>query len=832
MIRFPSPLPVRPICRTLGCFILLAALAHIAAAASAPAEAGDAPAIPGGELQIIGPEGKPVGACPLKHTEVTADISGFVARTTVRQIFHNPLEEKIEAIYTFPLPQDSAVDEMIMTVGDRRVVGQVKPRDEARDIYEAARARGHVASLLDQERPNIFTQSVANIEPGAEVVIEIGYVETLKYEDGWYEFTFPMVVGPRYMPGVPSGGQGHGWQPDTDQVPDASRISPPITPEGTRAGHDISLSVNIDAGMPVQEIQSVLHHIDEARPENSHVVKVALRNEKEIPNRDFILRYRTAGDEITDGMLIHEDERGRFFTLLLQPPVRVLPEQARAKEMIFVIDKSGSMSGFPIEKAKQTMSMAIEGMNPNDTFNLIIFDGGRGQLFERSQPNTPQNRKSAQEFLATLQGSGGTEMMPAVLQALEGQDPKRVRIVCFMTDGYVGNDMAIIDAVKKNAGTARVFSFGIGQAVNRYLLDGMAHAGRGEVEYVTLQSQSDAAVKRFHERIHSPVLTDISIDFGDLAVEEVYPQAIPDLFSSKPIMVHGRLKGDRPAAGAITLRGKTAEGDHERRIDIAPPEGEMQAEHAALPSLWARAKVADLMMRDLTGLQHGSFPEDLKRQITDIGMQFALMTQFTSFVAVEEMTITVGGEPRTIAVPVEMPDGVSYEGIFGDRRGGMPVASRRASGVGGHVALYSRMDRIESAARPATGEPMRQLAEERQRIRNLTEDADLGLAYMEPSSDPQDKLAPALTDLADRVEQDGRDGNLTDGELRVVDYRVDVMISLADLSPQTLQALEELGFEESGRSHTTRLLIGAIDVRKLKELSELPSVVRIRPVAG
>ncbi|MCH8242345.1 MAG: hypothetical protein IH897_07015, partial [Planctomycetes bacterium] len=261
-----------------------------------------------------------------QFSDVEADIAGFIARVTVRQAFHNPLDRKIEAVYVFPLPQGAAVDDMIMTVGDRRIAGQIKPRAEAREVYEAAKAAGHVASLLDQERPNIFTQSVANIEPGVEVIIEISYVETLKYEDGVFEWVFPMVVGPRYIPGGGSAPAPMTKGTPTQQVPDADKITPPVTPKGTRAGHDISVTVNIDAGMELFELASVLHEIDVNMLDETRAA-VSLKDRAVIPNKDFILRYRLATDEIEDDFLVHSDERGTFFTLVLQPPRRVIPAQ-------------------------------------------------------------------------------------------------------------------------------------------------------------------------------------------------------------------------------------------------------------------------------------------------------------------------------------------------------------------------------------------------------------------------------------------------------------------------------------------------------------------------
>jgi Ca-activated chloride channel family protein len=815
------------------------------------------PEIPGGELQILDDQGKAVGACPLKHTDVEADIVGFVGRVTVKQTFHNPLDKKIEAIYVFPLPQDAAVDDMVMTVGERRIVGQIKQREEAREIYEAAKAAGHVASLLDQERPNIFTQSVANIEPGVQVVIEISYVETLKYEDGVFEWVFPMVVGPRYVPGQPTSkvpevpdelkGQvvevdksrvqegpdepkGTGWSPDTDQVPDASKITPPVVKEGMRAGHDVSLTVDMEAGMELHDLGSTLHEVDivSATPGQA---TVTLRNQAEIPNKDFILHYRLASDEIGDAFLVHSDERGSFFTLILQPPKRVIPQQLVPRELIFVLDTSGSMGGFPIDKAKEVMALAIDAMRPADTFNLITFAGRTQILWNAPRPATAENIAEARTLLGSLKGGGGTEMMKAINAALvqtKPEGPGPIRIVMFMTDGYVGNDMAIIDAVKRNAGTTRVFSFGVGNSVNRFLLDGMAHAGRGEVEYVTFGSQAAAAVERFHERVLAPVLTDIDIDWGDLPVADVYPKQTPDLFSAKPIMVHGRLTG--PAEGTITLRGNTGAGAYEDQIEVTEPEP--PSDHDALASLWARAKVADLMMRDMGALQGGTFPEDLKSQITNLGIEFRLMTQFTSFVAVEEMTVTVGGEPATITVPVEMPDGVSYEGVFGaPRMGGLVVAG---GGFGGGAALSGKRGSwnfgLAGRARRAPAQPAagQQVAVARERLAEADEED--ALATQRPP-EPGDKLAEALRGLAEKVEKEGTDGNLTVGKLRVIDWKVDVMIFLADTSPQTLKAMKDLGFVQTGESKAVTLLIGTIDVRKLEDLAKVAAVIRVKPVA-
>jgi Ca-activated chloride channel family protein len=605
-----------------------------------------------GELEAVGKDGKSLGACPLKHTDVKAEISGFLSRVKVTQEFENNFSEKIEAVYVFPLPNKAAVDDMTMRIGERVVRGRIMKREEAKEVYEAAKSNGQIASLLDQERANIFTQSIANILPGEKVIIEISYVETLKYEDGQYEFVFPMVVGPRYIPGNPTGKQGGGTSPDTDKVPDASKITPPIAKD--RAGHDISLEVRLDAGVPVETIASQSHQIDSNRISAASSV-IKLKNEKTIPNKDFILRYDVAGKKIEDAVLLHRAEKGGYFTLILQPPDTVRPQDVTPKEIVFVLDTSGSMSGFPIEKAKESMKLALDGLNPQDTFNLITFAGDTSVLFDRPVPATAENRRKAQAFLETREGGGGTEMMKAIVAALAPSDSQQhVRIVCFMTDGYVGNEPEIIAEIQKHP-NARVFSFGIGSSVNRLLLDKMAEEGRGEVEYVALGDDGSAAAGRFHERVRSPLLTDISLDFGNLPVADVYPKRINDLFSAKPVVVHGRFT--KAGSGVIRLRGKSFGREVVREINVNLPENEPN--HDVLATLWARTRIDDLTSQDYTNQK----PE-IRDAITNIGLEYRLLTQFTSFVAVEERIVTDGGQPRRIEVPVELPEGVSPENVF------------------------------------------------------------------------------------------------------------------------------------------------------------------------
>src|SRR5438067_4333434 len=522
-----------------------------------------------GTLQAVDPVGNAKAVCPLKHTDVKAQISGFLSRVVVTQEFENPFAEKIEAVYTFPLPQNAAVDDMTMIVGDRTVRGKILRREQAEAVYEAAKTNGQTASLLNQERTNIFTQSVANILPGEQIKITISYVETLKYEDGSYEFVFPMVVGPRYVPGSPTfapvSAKGNGFAPNTDSVPDASRITPQPVPEGMRVGHDISLDVTLDAGVPIDALSSKTHEVNVERPDD-HRAHVSLKDEATIPNKDFILRYDVAGKKIEDALLLHTADKGGYFTLILQPPLRVTAEDVTPKELVFVLDTSGSMSGFPIEKAKETMKLALDNLYPYDTFNLITFSGDEHILFPEPVPATKENLAKAQAFLESRQGDGGTEMMKAIKASMDPSDAQgHVRIVCFMTDGYVGNDLEIIGEVQKHP-NARVFAFGIGNGVNRFLLDSMARYGRGEVEYVGLLDDGSAAAKRFHERIRNPLLTDISVDWNGMAVSDVYPKTIPDLFGAKPVILSGKYSGN--GKGVIRLKGKMSGRDFVREIPV------------------------------------------------------------------------------------------------------------------------------------------------------------------------------------------------------------------------------------------------------------------------
>jgi len=599
---------------------------------------------------------------PLKHTDVDAYVTGYIARVNVTQHFTNPYKEPIEAVYVFPLPENAAVDAMTMKIGERVIKGVIKKREEAREIYEQAIKEGKTASLLEQERPNIFTQTVGNIMPGDDIYIEISYVQDLKYDHGSYEYTFPMVVGPRYIPGEQSGKKTDGgWSEDTDRVPDASKITPPVLKPEYRSGHDISLKLTVDAGVPIRNFFCPSHDIEQQVKGESQVV-VQIKKGDQIPNKDFIFRYDVAGSKPEYALLTHATKEGDgYFMLMIQPKASFKIAEITPREVVFVVDRSGSMSGFPIEKVKEAMKLCVENLHPDDYFQVIAFSYSAERFAPSPVPNTPENVKKAIAYIESLDGSGGTEMLTGVNEALSvDRDParKRRRFVLFMSDGYVGNEAEIIAAIEAKLEGARVFSFGVGSSVNRYLLEGMARAGRGYATYCRQDEDPQAAVQLFYDRIAKPFLMDIEIDWGGLEVTEVFPQRIPDLFAAQPVIIHGRYT--KPGQASIKIKGNVAGKPVTQEIPVTFPA--VEPSHDVIPTLWARTKIERLSDESYT---KGEI-EDLVAEITELALKYRIMSKYTSFVAVSEEVRNVNGKLETVQVPIPIPEGVSYEGVFGE----------------------------------------------------------------------------------------------------------------------------------------------------------------------
>jgi Ca-activated chloride channel family protein len=587
---------------------------------------------------------------PLKHTDVKAQISIYIASVTVKQQYHNPYDGKIEAVYLFPLPDDAAVRDFIMVIGDRKIRGIIREREEAKQIYQEARRQGYVASLMTQDRPNIFTQFVANIEPGKAIDIDITYFHSLRYSKGEYEFHFPMVVGPRYNPAGSTNGVGavpRGGSGTSGQATEVSYLAPDeIT------SNDISLEVDVDAGLPIEKLESPSHIIQVERPAATRAM-VRLAPNDRIPNKDFVLRYKVGGKGIVSALVAHRDKEKGYFTLVLQPPDSLEEIPNSAREMVFVLDVSGSMSGAPIEISKRTMERCLRRLAPGDTFQIVTFASQASAMAERPLAATPENIKRAMAYVQAQKGSGGTEMLTGIRAALEfPRDPERYRIVSFMTDGYIGNEQEIFGAVRRSIGDARIFAFGIGSSVNRYLIEGLGRIGRGTTAFVGLDESSEKAVDGLYQRIEHPALTDIRLMWSGAEIAEVHPDPIPDLFVGRPVVITGRFKG----SGVATLKvaGKIAGKDHVATLSLDLDEP--GSRHAALPAVWARAKIASLSDR-LIFTPDGA---DCAGEIRGVALEYGLMSQYTAFVAVDSSRRTEGESGTTVPVPVPVPAGVKY----------------------------------------------------------------------------------------------------------------------------------------------------------------------------
>jgi Ca-activated chloride channel family protein len=587
---------------------------------------------------------------PLKHTDVRASVNGYIGTVEVTQQFLNPYSGKIEAVYVFPLPHNAAVNEFIMTIGERRIRGIIRERNDAEQIYAAAKQQGYVASLLTEERPNVFTHRVANIEPGRQIDVDIKYFHTLEYVDGWYEFVFPMVVGPRFNPPGSTNGIGavaRGQTGDSGQEKEVQYMRP-----GERSSHDVSLKVDVDAGVPIEEFACASHQVasEQTSPER---LSVSLAPTDTLPNKDFVLRYRVAGDHIKSSLITHRDERGGFFTLMLYPPQDLHGLNRQPLELVFVLDCSGSMSGRPIEQAKAAVQRGLQLLQPGDSFQIITFSETTSSLGDRPLEATGRNISSGLQYVRRLQGEGGTMMMEGIKAALGfPHDPSRLRFICFLTDGYVGNETEILGEIHQRLGESRIFSFGIGSSVNRYLLDHMAKAGHGAVAYLGANESAAGIMEDFFTRISHPAMTGLDIDWGGLHVTEVYPGRLPDLFVGRPVIVSGRFAGNEPAT--IRINGMAA--GQPVQVGLPAALGSADATHSGLPAIWARMKIAELADQ-ATYVQNPELPQAIKQ----VALDYGLMSPFTAFVAVDSTHRTDGSGGTTVPVAVPVPDGVKYK---------------------------------------------------------------------------------------------------------------------------------------------------------------------------
>ena len=588
---------------------------------------------------------------PLKHTDVRAEIVGYVSTVDVTQQFENPFDAKIEAVYVFPLPEKAAVNEFVMTIGERRIRGILREREEAEAIYAEARAQGYQASLLTQHRPNIFEQKVANIEPGHRIDVNIRYFHTLAFRDGWYSFVFPTVVGPRFNP--PGSTDPVMALPRMPAPLDAPGVAVRYLRPGERSGHDIGISIALDAGVEIEAIEAS-HAIDEVRT-GDDTATIELANRTTIPNRDFILEFKVAGGRLKSNLLTYadpEDADAGYFTMMLYPPDDLAGLRRHPLEMVFVLDCSGSMNGLPISQAKAAIISALDQLDRGDTFQIIRFSDNASSFGDEPLAATRRNIERAKRYVRRLNGDGGTMMIEGIRAALDfPHDPRRLRFVTFLTDGYIGNETDILREIHESIGESRIFSFGVGSAVNRYLLERMASIGRGAVAYLGLDDSGSDVMDDFFGRIAHPALANVSIDWGEMRVSDVYPSRLPDLFVGRPVVVTGKFSGD---PGAPTIQGNA--GDE--RIEFAVQPDTQEPVHSFLPQIWARLRIADLMDRRVWDNDpYGELDGMIRRTALD----YQLMSDYTAFVAVDASQRTSGSYGVTVVQPVPVPAGVRYE---------------------------------------------------------------------------------------------------------------------------------------------------------------------------
>ncbi|MBN9680994.1 MULTISPECIES: VIT domain-containing protein [unclassified Corallococcus] len=635
---------------------------------------------------------QPDAACPdteprtfsLKQTQVDAEVSGFLASVTVTQVFENPYSAPLEALYVFPLPELAAVDGMEMHIGERVITGVIQTREQARDTYERAKAEGKTAALLDQERPNIFTQSVANILPGETIRVRIHYVERLTYDAGTYRFSFPMVVAPRFIGGTPlPTRQGEGVEPDTTTVPDASRITPPVLTD-TRSGHDIQLTVRLDAGLPVHSLRSTTHRVDVKRDGQSRAT-VSLGRDDRIPNKDFVLEYVVADALIRPAVLMHREpgaDHG-YFLVMLNPQLSPTQREVVPRELYMVLDTSCSQSGLAIEKSKAITKEVLNHLMPEDTFQVLNFDTQVTKFAPTAVPATPENIQNALPYVANFWGGGGTDVRIAAQEAMvPPNDPARLRMVLFMTDGLIGGDEQVLSTLQEHLREeTRIFSAGVGSSTNRYLITKMGELGRGASTLVNLNRPEEDVAREFEQRMRGPVLTSVNVDTDGLPVSDVYPKSVPDLFAGQPLFLVGKFTGT--GDGVLRISGRVR--GQVRHFDVPVHFPEVAPEHDSLKSLWARQRIEELTVEGY----RGETPE-VVQGITDTALQYHLMSRYTSFVAVEQVARTnPDGETVRETVPVQLPDGMVAGALSREEiPPGDPIISVRAPRNARRVTAY------------------------------------------------------------------------------------------------------------------------------------------------
>ena len=588
-----------------------------------------------------------VDQLPLKSTQVNVKVSGVIADVTVVQTYKNEGQRAIEAKYVFPGSTRAAVHGMNVRLADRLITAKIREKQQAKIEYDAAKQEGKTAALLEQHLPNVFQMNVANIMPGDDVKVELRYTELLLHTDGSYQFVFPTVVGPRYN--SPQGSQAS-----------ATWVAQPYLPQGQNTptssatpAFDIHVSLNTPIG--VKELRSSSHTINSYTEQGGATVVGLNPTAEPTNNRDFILNYRLAGEKIETGVMLYKSQDENFFLAMVEPPKAPAATAITPREYIFVVDISGSMQGFPLDTAKGVLRELIGGLRPSDTFNVLLFSGSNSFLNPTSVPATKANIEQAIRTIDRQGGGGSTELIPALKRVYAQPKAADVsRTVVVVTDGYVSVEREAFELVRNNLSSANVFSFGIGASVNRHLMEGLARAGMGEPFIITKPSEAAEQAARFRKMIDSPVLTNVKVRFEGLDVYDVEPRQLPDLLAQRPLIVFGKWKGE--AKGRLIVDGNAAGGPVHFGLPISA--GNV-TDTAALRHLWARYRIAALS--DQEALEGGSAAKDA---ITDLGLKYSLLTQYTSFLAVDQVVRNkVPADSTSVNQPSPLPQGVENSAL-------------------------------------------------------------------------------------------------------------------------------------------------------------------------
>ena len=593
-----------------------------------------------------------VDQLPLKDTRVDISVSGVIADVKVRQIYRNEGSRPINASYVFPASTRAAVYSMRMQIGNEIIVAKIKEREQAKQEFEQAKEEGKSASLLEQQRPNVFSMSLANIMPQEQVEIELRYTELLVPADNVYEVVFPTVVGPRYA------------SPDNKNKKDDKFVETPYQREGQKPASALHISTRIFAGVPIYDLSCPSHQVS-PQWQGQGVAQLTLDDSDPFQgNRDFVVRYRLAGDQIASGLLLFQGADENFFLYMAQPPQRVATEAIPPREYIFVVDVSGSMEGFPLNTSKRLLKDLIGQLRPTDLFNVVLFAGDSTVLSPQSLQANNANIAKAISLLEQQRGAGGTELLPAIKEAMSLPRQEGIsRSVVLVTDGYISGEQGVFEHIRANLNRCNVFAFGIGGSVNRYLIEGVAKAGMGEPFIVTDETEAEGVANKFREYIQTPVLTDIKVRTVGFNTYDVNPMQFPDLFAQRPIILFGKWRG--PVAGTIELTGKTGQGEFVSTFDVAqsqPDEG-----NSALRYLWARSRIAEL-----SDYGTSDVTDETAKEITALGLKYNLLTRYTSFIAVREVVTNPTGSADDVKQPLPLPLHVSDLAVGGAEVGSEP----------------------------------------------------------------------------------------------------------------------------------------------------------------